>query len=101
ISLIEEGTPAVVVSTDKRVRRKIVGNIRELASRGAHIISISTPDEEIRAVSDKMICLDLGSDEFLPIAVSTALQMMAYRTAVIRGCDVDCPRNLAKSVTVE
>ncbi|MBP3333817.1 MAG: glutamine--fructose-6-phosphate transaminase (isomerizing) [Clostridia bacterium] len=101
ISLIEEGTPAVVVSTDKRVRQKIVGNIRELASRGAHIISISPPDEEIRAVSDKMICLDLESEEFLPIAVSTALQIMAYRTAVIRGCDVDCPRNLAKSVTVE
>ncbi|MBE6607737.1 MAG: glutamine--fructose-6-phosphate transaminase (isomerizing) [Ruminococcaceae bacterium] len=101
ISLIENGTPVIVVSTDKNVRQKIVGNIRELASRGAYIISLSTPDREISDVSDKMLSLPSESGEFLPIAVATLLQMIAYRAAVLKGCDVDCPRNLAKSVTVE
>ena len=101
ISLIEKGTPVVVLSTDKSVRQKIVGNIREVMSRGAYIISVATPDEQIAAVSDKMICLPEDSGEFLPIAAATVLQIMAYRAAIIKGCDVDCPRNLAKSVTVE
>ncbi len=101
ISLIEEGTPVIVISTDKKVRQKIIGNIRELASRGAYIISVATPDDEIGAVSDKTIFLPCESEEFLPIAVAPLLQMMAYRAAILKGCDVDCPRNLAKSVTVE
>ena len=103
ISLIEKGTPVVVLSTDKRVRQKIVGNIREVMSRGAYIISVTAPDEQIDAVSDKVINLpgENSSGEFLPIAAATVLQLMAYRAAIIKGCDVDCPRNLAKSVTVE
>jgi glucosamine--fructose-6-phosphate aminotransferase (isomerizing) len=101
ISLIEKGTPVIVVSTDKNVRQKIVGNIRELASRGAYIISLTTPNEEISAVSDKVLNLPCESEEFLPIAVASLLQLIAYRTAILKGCDVDCPRNLAKSVTVE
>ncbi len=101
ISLIEKGTPVVVLSTDKNVRQKIVGNIREVMSRGAYIISVTTPDEQIDAVSDKVINLPSESEEFAPIAAATLLQLMAYRAAIIKGCDVDCPRNLAKSVTVE
>ena len=101
ISLIEKGTPVIVLSTDKKVRQKIVGNIRELASRGAYIISVTTPDEQINVVSDKVLNLPCESEEFLPIAAATLLQMIAYRTAILKGCDVDCPRNLAKSVTVE
>ncbi len=101
ISLIEKGTPVVVLSTDKNVRQKIVGNIREVMSRGAYVISVTTPDEQIDAVSDKVINLPNASGEFLPIAAATVLQIMAYRAAIIKGCDVDCPRNLAKSVTVE
>ncbi len=101
ISLIEKGTPVVVLSTDKNVRQKIVGNIREVMSRGAYVISVTTPDEQIDAVSDKVISLPSESEEFVPIAAATVLQLMAYRAAIIKGCDVDCPRNLAKSVTVE
>lgn len=101
ISLIEGGTPVIVLSTDEKVRQKMVGNIREVMSRGAYVISITTPDPQIDAVSEKVINLPSESGEFLPIAAATVLQLMAYRAAIIKGCDVDCPRNLAKSVTVE
>ncbi|MBE6619059.1 MAG: glutamine--fructose-6-phosphate transaminase (isomerizing) [Ruminococcaceae bacterium] len=101
ISLIEKGTPVIVLSTDESVRQKMVGNIREVMSRGAYVISITTPDAQIDAVSERVINLPSESGEFLPIAAATVLQLMAYRAAIIKGCDVDCPRNLAKSVTVE
>jgi glucosamine--fructose-6-phosphate aminotransferase (isomerizing) len=102
IALIDEAMPIVVIATDSRVYAKIVSNIEEAKSRGATIIAIASLDnKEISAKSDYVIYVP-QTDEFVSSLMSVIpLQLLAYYIAVNLGCDIDQPRNLAKSVTVE
>lgn len=95
ISLIEQGTPVAAITTVPALSAKTESNIREVASRGADVIRISTDDSEgsVRVA---------GGSEFASFfSAMTACQLLAFETALARGCDIDKPRNLAKSVTVE
>jgi glucosamine--fructose-6-phosphate aminotransferase (isomerizing) len=103
ISLIEEKTPVIALSTDLPLREKMVSNIKEVAARGAEVITFAAPDADtaIAEVSDQIFYLPEADPLIAPIAMATALQLLAYHVAAKSGCDVDQPRNLAKSVTVE
>jgi glucosamine--fructose-6-phosphate aminotransferase (isomerizing) len=103
IALLEEGTPVVVVATRMSiVYDKVVSNIQETRARGAHVIAIATEgNEEIQHHADDVIYVP-RSPAFLQAALATLpLQLLAYRIARLRGLNVDQPRNLAKTVTVE
>jgi glucosamine--fructose-6-phosphate aminotransferase (isomerizing) len=102
ISLLEEGTPVVVVATRIHVYEKIVSNIQETRARGAHVIAIATDgDEDIQHHADDVIYVPT-SPAFLQAALAILpLQLLAYRIARLRSLNVDQPRNLAKTVTVE
>jgi len=81
---------------------KIVSNIQEVKSRDAKIISVVTiGDKDVKVLSDNVIEVPEITESLVPILASVPLQLLAYHIAVLRGCDVDQPRNLAKSVTVE
>jgi glucosamine--fructose-6-phosphate aminotransferase (isomerizing) len=102
IALLEEGTPVVVVATKIHVYDKIVSNIQETRARGAHVIAIATDgNEDIQHHADDVIYIP-KSPAFIqaPLAI-LPLQLLAYRIARLRGLNVDQPRNLAKTVTVE
>lgn len=102
IALIENGTMVVVVATQENMIEKIVSNIKELKARGAYIISITKNSyKDIREVSDKVLCISDIDDLLAPVLAVIPAQLFAYYTAVAKGLDVDKPRNLAKSVTVE
>jgi glucosamine--fructose-6-phosphate aminotransferase (isomerizing) len=102
IALLEEGTPVVVVATNIHVYDKIVSNIQETRARGAHVIAIATDgNEDIQHHANDVIYVP-KSPAFLQAALATLpLQLLAYRIARLRGLNVDQPRNLAKTVTVE
>ena len=102
IALLEEGTPVVVVATRIHVYEKIVSNIQETRARGAHVIAIATDgNEDIQHHADDVIYVP-ESPAFLQAALAVLpLQLLAYRIARLRGLNVDQPRNLAKTVTVE
>lgn len=102
ISLVEEGTLVVALCTDKKLYEKMLGNIKEVKARGATVIAVITRQmTEIEQVSDKTIKLpDLGSF-FSGVLAVIYLQLFAYYVSYNKGLDVDKPRNLAKSVTVE
>lgn len=102
IALIDEGFPVIVVATKSPVYDKTVSNMQESKARGATIIAIATEgDEDIKAHADHVIYIPKVRDAFSAITASVPLQLLARTIAVMRGCDVDQPRNLAKSVTVE
>ena len=102
IALLDEGFPIVAVATQSPTYDKTVSNLEESKSRGAKIIAIATEgDEAIKKVADHVIYIPKVRDAFMPITASVPLQLLARSVAVARGCDVDQPRNLAKSVTVE
>ncbi len=102
IALIDEGFPVVAVATQSPIYDKVISNLKESESRGASIIAIATEgDESIKNLADKVIYIPKVRDSFMPIVASVPLQLLAREVAVARGCDVDQPRNLAKSVTVE
>ena len=102
ISLIEEGTPVVALSTVKAVEEKLCSNIKEVKARGAEVFSVVSHDATVfDGVSDSVFRLPGMEEDIAPIAVATVLQLYAYHASVARGCPVDQPRNLAKSVTVE
>ena len=104
IALIDDKMPVVVIVT-KNGFDKILSNIQEVKSRGGIIISISTIKSEVlENISDHCIHIDNCSDihnAVTPLLTSIPLQLLAYHIAVLKGCNVDQPRNLAKSVTVE
>ncbi len=102
IALLEEGTPVVVVATNIHVYEKIVSNIQETRARGAHVIAIATDgNEDIQHHANDVIYVP-KSPAFLQAALAILpLQLLAYRIARLRGLNVDQPRNLAKTVTVE
>ena len=102
IALIDEEMPVVVVATEQETYEKVVSNIQEVKSRKGKIISIvSEGDEIVKSMSD--FCIEIPKTEELlsPLVASVPLQLLAYHVALLRGCDVDKPRNLAKSVSVE
>ena len=102
IALIENGTMVVVVATQEDMIEKVVSNIKELKARGAYIISITKNSyKDIREVSDKVLYISDIDDLLAPVLAVIPAQLFAYYTAVAKGLDVDKPRNLAKSVTVE
>lgn len=103
ISLIDSGVPIVSLVTVASLCEKTVSNIRETKARGASVFSFCTAEceKDVRAVSDHTLVLPDINALFAPVIGAIALQLLAYYVAVARGCDVDKPRNLAKSVTVE
>jgi glucosamine--fructose-6-phosphate aminotransferase (isomerizing) len=102
ISLITEHMPVIAVATQTALYKKTAGNIREVKSRGACIITIHGDNIDIdKENTDYTITIPSVTDILSPLTAVVALQLIAYYTAVLRGCDVDKPRNLAKSVTVE
>lgn len=102
ISLITDNVPVIAIATQTDVFAKMISNIREVRSRGAKIIMIAGADAEVDAsLCDHLITLPPVDDEFAPFGAAIVLQYIAYYTAIARGLNVDQPRNLAKSVTVE
>lgn len=102
IALIDEGFPVIAVATKSPVYDKIVSNLQEAKARGAKVVVVATEgDEEIKKHADHVIYIPKVRDTFSAITASVPLQLFARAIAVERGCDVDQPRNLAKSVTVE
>ena len=102
IALIDPGFPVIAVATKSAVYDKTVSNLKECEARGAKIIAVATEgDEEIREIADHVIYIPPVRDAFSAITATVPLQLLAREVALMRGCDVDQPRNLAKSVTVE
>ncbi len=102
IALIDEGFPVIAIATESPVYDKVTSNLQESKARGAMVIAIATEgDEAIREHADHVIYIPKVRDTLSPITASVPLQLLARSIAVMRGCDVDQPRNLAKSVTVE
>ena len=102
IALIDENMPVIVIATKKGNYDKIVSNIQEIKSRKGKIIAIVTSgDSSVRELADHVIEIPACSNYFTPLFAVIPLQLLSYHIAVMRGCNVDQPRNLAKSVTVE
>jgi glucosamine--fructose-6-phosphate aminotransferase (isomerizing) len=102
IALVEDGVPVVAVATECHVYPKVLSNIQEVKARGARVVAVATEgDEAIGSLVDDVVFVPRTHELLAPILVSVPLQLFAYHVAVARGADVDQPRNLAKSVTVE
>jgi len=102
ISLITDGVPVIALATQKKVYEKTISNAKETKSRGAKVLLFTTKDVVVPdGVADYVVRLDDYDDLLMPLQLIVPLQLFAYYMAVLRGCDVDKPRNLAKSVTVE
>jgi glucosamine--fructose-6-phosphate aminotransferase (isomerizing) len=102
IALVEEGVPVVAVATECHVYPKMLSNIQEVRARGALVIAVASEgDEEIERSAEHVLFVPRVPELFSPVVVTPPLQLLAYHVAKLRGCDVDQPRNLAKSVTVE
>ena len=102
ISLVTDGVPVIALATQKQVYEKTISNAKETKSRGAKVLLFTTRDAVVpEGVADAVVRLDEYEDILMPLQLIVPLQLFAYYMAVLRGCDVDKPRNLAKSVTVE
>lgn len=101
ISLITPGVPCMAIITNPDIAEKTVSNVKEIRARGGHVILVTSCVEENRDICDEYIRLPELNKYLMPIVAIVPVQLYAYFTAVLRGCDVDKPRNLAKSVTVE
>ena len=102
IALIDENMPVIVVATNRSAYEKIVSNIQEVKARKGIVIAIVVKgDQEIREMADYTIEIPETAEQLTPLLSIVPLQLLAYHVATMRGCDVDQPRNLAKSVTVE
>ncbi len=102
IALVEEGVPVVAVATECHVYPKMLSNIQEVRARGAYVIAVASEgDEDIGAYAEQVLFVPRVPELLAPVVVTPPLQLLAYHVAKLRGCDVDQPRNLAKSVTVE
>lgn len=102
IALIDNKMPIVVIATSKSNYRKIVSNIQEIKARGGRLIAVVTKgDKTIKKMADFVIEVPPIPEELAPLLTNIPLQLLSYYIAVMRGCNVDQPRNLAKSVTVE
>ncbi|MFM7768675.1 MAG: SIS domain-containing protein, partial [Bacteroidota bacterium] len=102
IALIDEEMPVVVIATKNSSYEKVVSNIQEVKARKGIIIAIVTEgDEEVRKIADHVLEIPETDELLIPLVSVVPLQLLSYHIAVMRGCNVDQPRNLAKSVTVE
>jgi glucosamine--fructose-6-phosphate aminotransferase (isomerizing) len=102
IALIDENMPIVAIATESSVRDKMLSNMQEVRARGGIVIAVShEQDTEVNKQSDYFLSVPPVHEALAPIITIIPLQILAYHIAVLRGCDVDQPRNLAKSVTVE
>lgn len=102
IALIDEEMPVVVIATKNSSYEKVISNIQEVKARKGIVLAIVTEgDETVKAMADYVIEIPDASEAFLPLLATIPLQLLSYHIAVLRGCNVDQPRNLAKSVTVE
>ena len=102
IALIDEEMPVVIIATQHSNYEKVISNIQEVRARKGRVIAIATEgDEHIRQHADYVIYIPHCEEAMLPLIASVPLQLLSYHIAVMRGCNVDQPRNLAKSVTVE
>jgi len=102
IALIDEELPVVVLAPQDNLHEKILSNIQEVKSRGGKVIAIiDDHDNEVRETSDRHICVPVTNPYLTTVVLAVPVQLLAYHIGVLRGCDVDQPRNLAKSVTVE
>ncbi|OUP04839.1 glutamine--fructose-6-phosphate transaminase (isomerizing) [Anaerofilum sp. An201] len=102
ISLIEQGTPVVAIATQRHIYEKTLSNVKEARTRGARVLFVCKESAEVPAeVADDVLRLPECDDLLMPLLAILPLQLFAYYMSVLRGCDVDKPRNLAKSVTVE
>jgi glucosamine--fructose-6-phosphate aminotransferase (isomerizing) len=102
IALIDEEMPVVVIATQHSSYEKVISNIQEVKARGGRLIAIVTEgDTEVRGMADYVIEIPQTAEAFVPLVATIPLQLLSYHIAVLRGCNVDQPRNLAKSVTVE
>jgi len=102
IALIDEEMPVVVIATKKGNYDKVVSNIQEVKARKGVIIAIVTEgDDVVHDIADHVIEIPETDEAFVPLVATIPLQLLSYHIAVLRGCNVDQPRNLAKSVTVE
>ncbi|MCM8763329.1 MAG: glutamine--fructose-6-phosphate transaminase (isomerizing), partial [Candidatus Omnitrophica bacterium] len=102
IALIDEYRAVVCIAPQSRIRQKMISNIQEIKARRGKIIIITTEgEEEVRGQAKEIICIPSVEELFSPLLIALPLQLLAYYVAIKRGCNVDQPRNLAKSVTVE
>ncbi len=102
IALVDRELPTVVIAPDDEMHEKIISNIQQVKARGGSVIAVITKgDETIREIADHVLEIPQVPECLSPIITSIPLQLLAYHIAIKKGCDVDMPRNLAKSVTVE
>jgi glutamine---fructose-6-phosphate transaminase (isomerizing) len=101
IALIDENMPVVVVAPRDGAYAKVLSNMQEVKARGGHLVAITTEPNGLAELADECFIVPPTIDALLPVITSIPLQLLAYHIGVKRGCDVDKPRNLAKSVTVE
>ncbi|MCB0520470.1 MAG: glutamine--fructose-6-phosphate transaminase (isomerizing) [Lewinellaceae bacterium] len=102
IALIDENMPVIIIATNKSLNDKIISNIQEVKARKGMVLAIVTEgDDEISKIADYTIEIPETAEPFTPLLSVIPLQLLSYHIAVMRGCNVDQPRNLAKSVTVE
>ena len=102
IALIDASMPVIVIAPNQGHYDKVVSNIQEIKARSGKIIAVVTKgDTQVRALADHVIEIPEASEAFTPLLTTIPLQLLSYHIAVMRGCNVDQPRNLAKSVTVE
>ena len=102
IALIDENMPVVVIAPRDSVYTKVLSNIEEVKARGGRVIAITTEGNgELSGLADHIIKVPRTREMLQPVLTVVPLQLLAYHIAVLRGCNVDQPRNLAKSVTVE
>jgi glucosamine--fructose-6-phosphate aminotransferase (isomerizing) len=101
IALIDEGVPVVFLAPIDNLHDKILSNIEEVKARGGRVIAITDAPAALRSKVDDLIVVPSAHPALLPFVTIVPLQLLAYHVAVLKGCDVDQPRNLAKSVTVE
>jgi glucosamine--fructose-6-phosphate aminotransferase (isomerizing) len=106
IALVDENTPSVFLIPGGGVVDKVMSNLEEIKARGGPVIAIATDGDEdmtnhVQARADEVIFVPQVAEYLQPLVTVVPLQLLAYHIALLRGCDVDKPRNLAKSVTVE
>ena len=102
IALVDENTPSVFIVPQGAVYDKVLANLEEIKARGGPVIAVvDEDDDQVAELADDVIIVPEVEDFLQPFVTIVPLQLLAYHIAVLRGCDVDKPRNLAKSVTVE
>ncbi len=101
IALIDENMPVVVVAPRDAVYPKVLSNMREVKARGGYLVAVTTEPNGLAELADEVVIVPNTEDCLQPVITSIPLQLLAYHMGALRGCDVDKPRNLAKSVTVE